>query len=347
MLQTCSSSVIIAIPARNEAQRIGACLHALHAQRAVPRFHVVLLANNCTDDTAALAAAWSDRLPGLHVRTCTLPPGRAHAGEARRRAMQEAAERSAPDGILLTTDADAVAPPDWIAANLRALRGVDAVAGRAVIDPNDAALIPPHLHDLDARECRYAALLDEIACLLAPEPHDPWPRHDEHSGASIAVRLAAWRAAGGIPRQPAGEDRAFFAVLRRTGARIRHAPDVWVSVSGRLDGRAQGGMADTIRARIATAPTLLDERLVPVDDLVARLLGARPAAPSRRVAFAELEVQMRRALAWRERLRGSAQVGLPLVQGKLPQARPVPADRSGSPRSRCASATPPDPRMPP
>jgi hypothetical protein len=303
-------SVTIAIPARNEADRIGGCLAALQGQVGAPPFQVVVLANNCTDDTAALAAGWADRMPGLTVAACMLPPALAHAGEARRRAMALAAERSAPDGVLLTTDADTVAPPGWVAANLAALRGVDAVAGRAVIDPREAALIPRHLHELDAQECRYAALLDEIAALLAPEPHDPWPRHDEHSGASIAVRLQAYLAAGGIPRQASGEDRAFFAALRASGARIRHAPEVWVTVSGRLDGRAQGGMADTIRARIANPPIWLDDRLTPVSDWVRRLEGAGPSLTPRRVAFAALDSEMRQAVAVRDALRRAANGGL-------------------------------------
>jgi glycosyltransferase involved in cell wall biosynthesis len=301
MLHPPSASIVVAIPARNEADRIGACLRALREQVDAPPFDVVVLANNCTDATASLAGRWADRLAGLQVACCTLPPDLAHAGEARRRAMMLAAERSTPDGVLLTTDADSVAPPGWIAANLAALRGVDAVAGRAVIDPREAALIPRHLHALDARECRYAALLDRIAALLAPDPHDPWPRHDEHSGASIAVRLPAYLAAGGIPRQPSGEDRAFFAALRASGARIRHAPEVWVTVSGRLVGRARGGMADTIRARIAAPPVWLDDRLMPVADWVARLTGGA-RRPARRISFAALDGEMRLGMELLERL---------------------------------------------
>jgi hypothetical protein len=235
-----------------------------------------------------------------------LPPALAHAGEARRLALAEAVAISAPDGVLLTTDADTHAPPHWVAANLAALAGVDAVAGRAVIDPIEARLIPRHLHELDALECTYAALLDEIEAMLKPDRHDPWPRHDEHSGASIAVRLPAYLAAGGMPRQPTGEDRAFFDSLRRTGARIRHAPEVWVTVSGRLDGRAKGGMADTIRSRMHQAPEWLDDRLEPVDDRLHRLTGPRDAAPApmRRVKMAGVASQIARATHLRDQLRG-------------------------------------------
>ena len=85
----------------------------------------------------------------------------------------------------------------------------------------------------------------------------------EHSGASIAVALSAYRKAGGIPAVPVGEDRAFIEALRRVDARIRHAPEVRVVVSGRIRGRAAGGMADTIRRRLVRSDETLDERLEP------------------------------------------------------------------------------------
>ena len=48
----------IAIPARNEAALIGRCLSSLAAQTVDPAsFAVVVVANNCTDDTAAIAQA--------------------------------------------------------------------------------------------------------------------------------------------------------------------------------------------------------------------------------------------------------------------------------------------------
>jgi hypothetical protein len=104
-------------------------------------------------------------------------------------------------------------------------------------------------------------LLDQIAALLDPDLADPWPRHDEENGATLAVRVAAWQRAGGIPAVPVGKDRAFVAALRRVDAHIRHAPEVWMTVSGRLEGRARGGMADTMRRRMQAADMMLDERL--------------------------------------------------------------------------------------
>jgi hypothetical protein len=121
-------------------------------------------------------------------------------------AFEAAARCVKSGGILLTADADACVYPNWIEANLAELRkGVDAVAGRIEIDPVDAALIPSKLHEDDARECAYAALLDEINARLDPNAFDLWPSHSEHSGASIAVTADAYRRAGGIPAVALGK----------------------------------------------------------------------------------------------------------------------------------------------
>ena len=179
-------------------------------------------------------------------------------------------------GVLLTTDADGRVAPDWIAANLAAIRdGAEAVAGRAEIDPVEARAIPAHLHADDALECAYADRLDEIDWLVDPDPADPWPRHSEDSGASIAVTCAAYRRAGGVPALALGEDRAFIARLRRVDAAIRHAPEIQVVVSGRIDGRARGGMADTMRRRIVRQDEWIDDRLEPAFPRLRRALLRR------------------------------------------------------------------------
>ncbi|MGY6770200.1 glycosyltransferase [Komagataeibacter sp. NFXK3] len=257
--------LVAAIPVRNEAERIGPCLLALARQHAARLSHVVLLLNNCTDATFANVTALGSRLPfALHVVERTYPPATAHAGTARRAAMTHAAERAGPEGIVFTTDADAVVAPDWLARTLAAFaRGADAVCGRALIDPVEAARLPACLHDDDRAETAYATMLDRIHDLADPDPHDPWPRHVEHSGASIAVRVGLYHRAGGIPAVPLGEDRGFLAALRRVDAAIRHAPDVWVSVSGRIAGRARGGMADTMARRLIRQDEMLDASLEP------------------------------------------------------------------------------------
>jgi GT2 family glycosyltransferase len=257
------SGPVIALPVKDEAESLPACLRALTEQNAAERPIVLVLVNNSSDSSAAVARAFAANGPcRVIVEKVVLPGRQASAGGARRVAMDMAADLAGSRGIILTTDADGRARPNWLRANLAAIRtGADAVAGRAVIDPVDEARIPPALIEADALECRYAALLDEIAATIDPDPVDPWPRHDAHSGASIAVTVDAFRRAGGIPDLAMGEDRAFFQRLRRIDADIRHDPDVSVLVSGRTEGRAIGGMADTIRRRLVCPDLFLDDRL--------------------------------------------------------------------------------------
>ena len=264
--------VWVAIPAKDEADELEGCLLALAAQRHSAIQGMVICLSSCTDDSAAIVRAITGALPfRVDIIDVTLPHDCATAGMARRLSMDRAAALAGLDGILCTTDADACVPPDWISANLSAIaQGADAVAGRAEIEPIGAEQIPALLHAIDAKECDYARLLDEIRSLLDPDPADPWPRHDEHCGASIAVTVATYYRAGGMPAVPLAEDRAFFDALRLIDARIRHAPDVRVVVSARLHGRAPGGMADTMRRRIVRLDPFLDARLEPALDAARR-----------------------------------------------------------------------------
>ena len=271
------NSIAVAIPACNEADHIGRCLDALGRQFGRPIDHIVVLVNNTTDSTGDVARmAAVNPATTLHVIQCTLPPDRANAGWARRLAMEAAAKCVDDGGVLLTTDADGVADPDWLAANLAAIEaGADVVAGWVDLDPADWAKIPVHLHEDDAREVAYDTLCDEIHAMLDPDPYDPLPRHTQHSGASVAVTMAAYRQSGGVPPLPSGEDRAFLRALRRIDARIRHAPECHVTVSGRIEGRAPGGMADTIRRRMNVQDAVIDDRLEPAADCVRRAMMRR------------------------------------------------------------------------
>lgn len=295
--QGAAAPAVVAIPAWNEAERIAACLSALGNQ-VRPLTAGVLLANNCIDGTETIAQ--NVTLPfRLAIRRVALPPDQAHAGMARHLAMRHAAELAGPDGIVLTTDADAIVPPDWVALNLDAVAaGSDAVCGRAVIDPHEATLIPAHLHADDALECQYADLLDAIAEALCPDPADPSPRHTEASGASLAVTVAAFNRVGGVPLVPTGEDRALVAALARIDAPIRHDPAIRVTVSGRIEGRAPGGMADTIRRRSARQDEYVDAQLEPAVDAFRRADFRRRvwAAWAHRDAEQELaiDLQLRR-----------------------------------------------------
>jgi hypothetical protein len=73
-----------------------------------------------------------------------------------------------------------------------------------------------------------------------------------------------------MPIVSPGEDRAFIEALKKTDARIRHAPEIAVTVSGRIFGRAIGGMADTIRRRLFRPDIFIDDQLEPACDAMKR-----------------------------------------------------------------------------
>uniref|UniRef100_UPI001E61DD75 glycosyltransferase n=1 Tax=Methylobacterium sp. Leaf118 TaxID=2876562 RepID=UPI001E61DD75 len=236
---------VVCVPARNEAERLPRLLRALAAQDgfdAGHRLRVVIVANNCTDATvpALRALEASGALAAIELRLieARLDAPRAHVGTARRMALDAGADwlesAGAPDGVLLTTDADARLDPGWVAANLRALTGAEIVGGRLVIDaegPDESALAEFH-----ARVERYWSGVRALEDALDPPPHDPAPRHGDHTGGSLALRASLYRRVGGLPELPRGEDNALVAAVQRAGGRLRHCPAVCVRVSARTAG---------------------------------------------------------------------------------------------------------------
>ena len=248
---------VVCIPARDEAERLPRLLRSLAGQADLPGnapLRVVVLANNCRDGTPDLVRRQEadGALAGLALRLIEVQVEgpEAHVGTARRMALEAGADWLAEDGgdgVLLTTDADAWVPPDWVAANLAALEHADVVGGRLVLDADTA--IEPALADLHARIERYWSAVRALEDILDPPPHDPAPRHGDHTAASLAVRASLYRAVGGLPALPCGEDNALVARLTRAGARLRHCPRVLVHVSDRRQGRVSGGMATEMARR--------------------------------------------------------------------------------------------------
>ncbi len=217
-------------------------------------FEVLLLLNNCTDASSSVVHRWKTNHPNcrLHVIERTLPDEIAHVGTARQMLMDTAWHRlrSGPQKCraILSTDADTVVAHGWIAQNLRALTdGADAVGGIVCLKHSDLKSLPNGARTAYLRDCRYQQLVAELEDRLDPQDGDPWPRHLEHFGASLACTPEIYARAGGMrPVRPL-EDVAFVDALRRVDARLRHDPAVLVYTSARLDGRAEIGLSGQLR----------------------------------------------------------------------------------------------------
>ncbi|WP_009633170.1 glycosyltransferase [Synechocystis sp. PCC 7509] len=252
--------VCVIVPVRNEAQTIETTLSALAYQIDLKgnkldwrRYEVILLANNCSDNSAEIACYFARRHPELvlHVVEITLPPAEAYIGRVRQILMDEAYRRLVylrrRRGIIASTDGDSQVTPTWIAANIAEVAaGADAVGGRIYITKSDRATLNPYAKACYLREVGYRFLIAELEDYLDPDPDDRFPRHYQHYGASLAVTAQMYQQAGGLPAVRTPEDVAFYQALLRVNARFRHSPLVKVVTSARETGRAALGLANQL-----------------------------------------------------------------------------------------------------
>jgi hypothetical protein len=295
--------VAVAIPARDEAAWIERCIRrllTLEADTRVTAFQVLILANNCSDNTACLARALGSRVRVMEVE---LDPRRAHAGGARRAAFDAAATfLQAPWDVLLATDADTDVAPDWLSRTLDHLdAGYDAVAGLARLKGAELRRLDPAHRARLAGLRRYYAAVDTLRGLR--DGDEPWPRHFYEGGASMAVTLGRYWTIGGAPTPPVGEDKALFEAVRQSGGRVRHPIDVKVFTSCRLVGRAIGGTSDTLELWGRQAA---DEPIHEVEPINVALGLA--AAGASRLTFADLPAEAEKARLLVRAARGRAEL---------------------------------------
>jgi glycosyltransferase involved in cell wall biosynthesis len=279
--------MIVTVPVHNEEEFLTGCLRGLKVQvdrqgdlLAPGLFEVILVVNNSTDRSAEIAHHFASRHPELtlHIIDIVLASRHAHVGWARRLAMEEVLNRfrylGKPDGVIATTDADTVVAADWVAATLAEVdAGAEGVGGKLMLPPVSLLDANPRLRDAVLRHRRYERLTHRLASLYDPDPFDHWPRHGDHGGASLAATAYAYARVGGMPAIATGEDQAFHARLKQTGARFRHSNRVRVFTSDRQDGRAAGGMAATLAEWRSALANGNDIPVECPDAVVGRLTG--------------------------------------------------------------------------
>ena len=116
-------SLVVLIPAHNEASAVGECVRSLVAQRyPAERRRIVVIADNCTDSTQAEAVAAGAE---VMVRHDEVLRGK---GRALRWAMDGLIREAAPADAFVIVDADSIAEPDLLEGLARALRAGHQVA---------------------------------------------------------------------------------------------------------------------------------------------------------------------------------------------------------------------------
>ncbi len=244
--------ISVIVPAKNEEENIWQTLHALFHQtypdgsRLSPTsYEIIVLANNCHDQTAVLARRFGNRNPdfNLHVAEMTLPPAQAHIGYVRRILMDEAYQRltniNKPRGIIASTDGDTMVDTHWVYHIIQSIaKGADAVGGRILTQPEQSFDRLYHLQDVT-----YRYLIARLEDLLDYNMHDPWPRHFQHFGPSLAVTCTMYDRVGRLPVLASLEDVAFYEALQRFDSKVRHSPEAKVYTSTRKTGRVDFGFS--------------------------------------------------------------------------------------------------------
>ncbi len=257
-LETLEASVVV--PVRNEEARLPAVLCSLAEQKTVAghllpydSYEIILLINNTRDRSRDVAETFKRVCPflQLHIVERQFANSRANVGNVRRLLMNEACRRleiSRGSGkAILTTDADTRVAPNWISQNQQELRaGADVVGGRVVVLPFERETLDSATLALHRYDHLYRRLICWLEHRFDARPYDPWPRHHQHFGASLAITPEVYRAVGRLPRKPFYEDVALYDELVRHDARIRHSNKVRVFTSARVSGRAPFGLSSQL-----------------------------------------------------------------------------------------------------
>jgi 1,2-diacylglycerol 3-beta-glucosyltransferase len=123
------TDVVVLIPAHDEEETIAHCVQTFEEQTySRERFQVVVVADNCTDDTAAVAAR-----AGAEVLV-RKDPGARGKGHALRWGIDQLLAREASPDAVVVVDADSTPDPELLAGLVgRFEAGAEAVQGESLI----------------------------------------------------------------------------------------------------------------------------------------------------------------------------------------------------------------------
>lgn len=224
-------SVGVVIPAQNEETTVEPCIRSVLGAlaRAAVDHWIVMVADHCSDRTverARRALGNAGEVIEVSVRS---------AGAARRQGVAHLLKHWGhldPRHIwLANTDADTQVSDDWIRVQLAfADEGVTAVAGIVRLEDGGSAA---------------AHQIYRNTYVTSAEG-----THTHVHGANLSVRADAYEDAGGWSNLALAEDHCLWARLRGKGWPVTSPVSSVVTTSARLKGRARGGFADTLKARV-------------------------------------------------------------------------------------------------
>ncbi|MGJ7917034.1 glycosyltransferase [Massilia sp. LXY-6] len=207
--------VVAVVPARDEAELLGAALGSLLTQDYPGAWHVIVVDDHSSDGTAAVAGATARRL-GLErrltvVRARPLPPGWAGKVWAQAEGMAVLAERFPGTVYVLLTDADIAHAPSMLRQLLARAEAEQRVLSSLMVrlrcdSKAERALVPAFVF--------FFAMLYPFDWV-----NQPGSRSAAAAGGCMLARLDALAAIGGLAaiRGALIDDCALAAALKRRG----------------------------------------------------------------------------------------------------------------------------------
>ncbi|ADP80390.1 glycosyltransferase [Pseudofrankia inefficax] len=233
--------VSVLLPARDEAERIGACVAAVLASTDVPNLEVIVHDDASRDATGAITAAFAAADPRVALQRGAGPPdgwlGKPHACDR--------AAAAATGTVLVFVDADVTVEPDAVARTVGLLRE----AGLDLVCPY------PRQEALGVLERLVQPLLQWSFLALLPLRAAERSRRGSLSAANgqlLCVDAAAYRRAGGHAsvRAEVLEDLALLRAVKRAGGRgvVADGTDLAVTRMYRGAGELRDGYAKSLWA---------------------------------------------------------------------------------------------------
>jgi glycosyl transferase family 2 len=206
----CRETITVAIPARNEAARIGPTLRSLLAQERVPRLEILVLDDDSTDGTTELVLKVADGDPRLRV----LAGAPLAAGwKGKPHACAQLAE-AATGSVLVFVDADVEFAPLALAASVAMLRS----GGLGLLSPFPRQLMGSPVERLYQPMVNWTLMSNMPT---QPDPATGLPTTAVANGQFLVFDAAAYRVAGGhaAVKDAVAEDLAILHVLLASGAK--------------------------------------------------------------------------------------------------------------------------------
>jgi biofilm PGA synthesis N-glycosyltransferase PgaC len=210
---TLQPSVSVIVAARNEEQNIARCLHALVDQQyPQSKTEIIIVNDRSRDNTEKIVRSFQQKHGHIQlVNITTETPSKS----PKKRALRQGIARSSGE-IILTTDADCIPPPQWIA---RTVSAFDAATGVLV------GLAPLQGHNF----LGYLISLDSFANTLISAGGIGWNCGITGTGRNLAYRRKVYNEVGGfakIAHSLSGDDDLFLQMVsRETGWKLKFNRD--------------------------------------------------------------------------------------------------------------------------